>query len=104
MEKTMPIQITERADGCILNVRAQPGARRNGIVGEHAGALKVAVTAPPDKGRANDAIIDVLAEVFGLKRFQIEFISGLTSRHKKFLLRGLSMQEVRSRLRRLLKI
>jgi uncharacterized protein (TIGR00251 family) len=97
------IEITENADGCILSVRAQPGARRNGIVGEHAGSLKVAVTAPPDKGRANDAIIGVLADTFGLKNSQVEFISGLTSRQKKFLLRGLSVLDARNRLRALLK-
>lgn len=100
----MPIGLTEHPEGCVLAVRAQPGARRNGIVGEHAGMLKVAVTAPPDKGRANDAIINVLADQFGLKASQIEFVSGLKSKEKKFLLRNLTMQEARSRLRSLLKI
>jgi uncharacterized protein (TIGR00251 family) len=100
----MMVQITEQADGCVIAVRAQPGARRNGIVGEHAGMLKVAVTAPPDKGRANDAIIAVLADAFGLKRAQVEFLSGLTSRQKTFRLCGLTMQEVRGKLRSLLDI
>ena len=61
--------------------------------------LKVAVTAPPDRGRANDAIIGVLAGVFGLKASQVEFVSGLKSKEKKFLLHNLTIQEVRSRLR-----
>ena len=86
----MSVQIADHAEGCILPVRAQPGARRNGIVGEQAGMLKVAVTAPPDKGRANDAIVEVLADVLGLKRTQIVLVSGPTSRQKKFLLRGVS--------------
>lgn len=100
----MPIDITEHPEGCVLAVRGQPGARRNGIVGEHAGMLKVAVTAPPDKGRANDAIIEVLADQFGLKASQVELVSGFKSKEKKFLLRDLTMQEARSRLRSLLKI
>ena len=100
----MAIQITERADGCVLGVRAQPGARRNGIVGEQAGALKVAVTAPPDQGRANEALVDVLADALGLKRSQIELISGPTSRQKKFLVRGLTADTLRNRLRNLLAI
>ncbi|MSQ96180.1 MAG: YggU family protein [Gemmataceae bacterium] len=98
------IQVTERADGCVINVRAQPGARRNGIVGEHAGALKVAVTAPADKGRANDAILGVLATAFGLKHAQIELLSGHRSRQKDVLLLGLTLQQVRSKLRSLLTI
>src|ERR1043165_6333888 len=95
----MPIQIIDSADGCVLAVRAQPGARRNGVVGEQAGALKIAVTAPPDKGRANEAIVEVLADALGLKRGQVELISGATSRQKNFLIRGLTAETVRVRLR-----
>jgi len=84
------IQVTEHPEGCVLAVRAQPGARRNGIVGEQAGCLKVAVTAPPDQGRANKALVEVLAEALQLKRSQVELVSGPTSREKKFLLRGVS--------------
>lgn len=87
------IQIRDHADGCIISVRAQPGAKRDAIVGEHAGMLKVAVSAPPDKGRANDAIIEVLADALGIKRSQIELISGATSRQKQFLLRGLTREK-----------
>ena len=47
------IAVTDHAEGCVLPVRAQPGARRAGVQGEQAGALKIAVTAPPEDGRAN---------------------------------------------------
>jgi uncharacterized protein len=96
------IEIIDHADGCILNVRAQPGARRNGIVGEHDGALKVAVTAPPERGRANDAVVEVLADALGLKRGQIELLSGAGSRQKRFLLRGVTGQQMRAAVRTLL--
>ena len=96
------IEISDKGDGCIIAVRAQPGARRNGIVGEHAGMLKIAVTAPPDKGRANDAIIEVLADALGLKRAQVEIVSGLTSREKRFHCHGITANELSQRLRHLL--
>ena len=55
----MPITITPHAEGATLAVRAQPGARKNAVLGEQAGALKVAVTAPPEDGRANAALVPV---------------------------------------------
>lgn len=57
-------------------------------MGEHNGALKVAVMAPPEDGRANDAITDLLRKWLGLKRGQIELSGGLRSRDKLFLIRG----------------
>jgi uncharacterized protein (TIGR00251 family) len=98
------IQIAEHAQGCVVSVRAQPGARRNAIVGEQAGALKVAVTAPPDKGRANDAIIEVLAEALGLKRSQVELVAGQTSRAKKVLLRGIKAVQARELIERAIQV
>ena len=98
----MTIQISDHAEGCVVRVHAHPGARRNGIVGAQAGALKVAVTAPPDKGQANDSIVLVLADSLGLKRSQVELIGGLTSRDKRFLIRGLSRPELEAKLARLL--
>lgn len=93
------INIHPHAEGLILPVRAQPGARKNGVVGEHGGALKVAVTAPPDQGRANKALIEVLHEALDLKRSQIELLSGETSRDKRFLIRGLTKQQLEERLK-----
>ncbi len=79
------------AAGVIIAVRAQPGAKRNAILGEHDGALRVAVTAAPDKGKANQAIAAVLADAFGIAKSAVELVSGQTSRQKKFLMRGLSI-------------
>jgi uncharacterized protein (TIGR00251 family) len=89
------IALAEHADGCVLAVRAQPGARRNAVVGAQAGALKVAVTAPPDQGRANKALAETLAAALGLKKSQVELIAGPTSRDKKFLLRGVTADDAR---------
>ncbi len=92
------IPITDHADGCILPVRAQPGARRNGVQGERGGALKVAVTAPPEDGRANAALVEVLRDALKVKRSQIELLSGQTSRAKRFLIRGVKKTELEQRL------
>lgn len=92
------ITITEHAEGCVLVVRAQPGARKNAIMGEQAGALKVAVTAPADAGRANEALVALLREELGLKRSQVELIAGFSAREKRFLLRGVSPDDARARL------
>ena len=96
------IAVTEHAEGLVLPVRAQPGARRNGVQGEQGGALKVAVTAPPQDGRANDALAEVLRTALGLKRSQLELVGGATSRDKRFLVRGLARAELERRLAALL--
>ena len=92
------IQVNHHADGCVIAVRAQPGARRDAVVGEHNGALKVAVSAPPDKGKANLAVAALLCDCLGLKKTQVELFAGPTSKDKKFLIRGTSADVVKSRL------
>ena len=96
------IAIADHAEGCVLPVRAQPGARKAGLLGEQGGALKVAVTAPPEDGRANKALTEALRDLLGLKRSQVELLSGATSRDKKFLIRGLTRADLENRLAGLL--
>lgn len=92
------IVLEERSGGVVVPVQAQPKARRQGVVGEHAGRLKIAVTAPPDKGKANDALVDVLAEVLGVKRSQVELASGAASTAKTFLVTGVPKDELARRI------
>lgn len=88
----------ESSDEILLTVRARPGARREGIVEEQDGVLKVAVQAPPDKGKANEALVRVLAEALGLRRGAVALVRGETSRDKVFRLRGITLEQVRARL------
>jgi len=81
-----------------LPVRAQAGARQNALRGEQDGALKVAVTQVAEKGKANDALIAVLANGLGLKRSQIRLLAGPTQAHKKFLVTGISRSELAERI------
>jgi len=84
-------------EGVVLTVRAQPGAKRPGVTvdGER---LKVAVSAPPEDGRANAAVVELLREFFGRKRSEVELLTGPTSRQKSILLRGITEAEVRAKL------
>ena len=86
--------ITPHAEGATIAVRAQPGARKDGVTGERAGALKVAVTAPAEAGRANAALVEVIRDWLGLKRSQVELIGGATNRNKVFLIRGVTADEL----------
>ena len=86
----------------MLAVRAQPGAKRNEIRGQQAEALKVGITQVAERGRANRALRDFLAHILQLNRSQIQLLSGDTSRNKRFLIRGLTQEELRQRLHALL--
>ncbi|MFO0954468.1 MAG: DUF167 domain-containing protein [Isosphaeraceae bacterium] len=95
------IELTPHPQGVVLKVRAQPGARKNAVLGERAGAVRVAVSAAPEKGKANAAILEVLADGLGCKGSQVVLVSGETARDKKVLVVGLAPEEVRERLNRL---
>jgi uncharacterized protein len=92
------IDLQPHAEGTVLPIRAQPGARRNEIRGPQNGALRVCVTQAAEKGKANKALVEVLAKLLGLKRSQIELISGETSHQKRFLVRGLAPDELKARI------
>ena len=95
-------KITLHAAGVVLSIRVQPGARKNSIHGVHDGALKVSVRAAPEDGKANDAIMELLKKSLGIKRNQIEILSGQTSRNKKILIRELKLEELAQKIRTLI--
>ena len=92
------IEFLDHSEGVVLPVKAQPGGRKNAIRGEQNGSLKVSVTQVAEKGKANAALIDVLAKELRLKRSQIELIAGETQSQKRFLIRGVSRDELKTRL------
>jgi len=81
-----------------LRLRVSPGASRSHVVGRHGEAWKVRVAAPPEDGKANDAALDLLADVLRVPRGRIELVSGRTARDKIVALRGLSADEADERL------
>ena len=92
------VELIEHPEGIVLPVRAQPGAKANAVRGEQAGALKVAVTQIAEKGKANQALIEVLADELDLKRSQIELLTGESQREKKFLIRGVTREELSAKI------
>jgi uncharacterized protein (TIGR00251 family) len=95
---TAELSLHETAEGVLLPVRAQPRARKAGLMGIHAGSLKVAVTEAPDKGKANDAIIKLLAESLGVRRSQLDIASGASSSQKQILVSGINAAELLQRV------
>lgn len=92
------IVLTPHTLGTVLPVRARPGARRNAVLGERSGALRVAVSAAPEKGKANAAVAALLAEALGCKASQVSLLSGATARDKTFLVSGVSPDDLRDRV------
>jgi uncharacterized protein len=92
------IQLEPHAEGTLLSVRAHAGARRNEIGPPQEGALRVSVTQAPEQGKANKAIVAVLAKQLSLRKSQIELVSGETSRQKRFLIRGIARAELAKRI------
>lgn len=92
------IAIQETTSGCTFVIKVQPRARRNAIVGEIAGALKLALIAPPIEGRANEACIAFLAELLDVPHSSVTIIRGHSNRNKVVRISGLLAEEVRKRL------
>jgi uncharacterized protein len=87
-------------DDVLLPVQAQPGARRDAIVGVHDGRLKMSVVQAAEKGKANREIIRVLAESLGVSRSQVMLRSGETVSRKLFAIRDVGVEQVRAWLER----
>jgi uncharacterized protein len=82
-----------------LSLRVQPGAKRNALVARLAsGEWKVAVAAPPVEGKANDAVIELVSELLGLKRRQVTVARGTSSRSKVVEVEGISAAAAEARL------
>ncbi len=82
----------------MLSVRTQPGSSRSRVVGEYGGRLKLAVTAAPEKGKANKAVIELLADTLHINESSIHIISGESSRDKRLLIEGLTPEDINSLL------
>lgn len=82
----------------LLQVKAIPGARRDGIAGTLGDRLKVRVSAPPEGGKANDAIRALVAGRLGLKPHDVTLVLGAASADKTLRIAGLSPAEVIRRL------
>lgn len=79
----------------VLRLHVQPGAGRTALMGRHGDAVKVKVAVPPEKGRANDACVELVASTLGVPKGQVELVSGPASRSKRVRITGVEADEVR---------
>jgi uncharacterized protein YggU (UPF0235/DUF167 family) len=96
---TSPIRLEPAVDGVLLPVRAHPGARCSAARGHQNGSLKVSVTQVAERGKANKAIVAVLAKALSLRKSQIDLVAGATASQKKFLIRDVTLQQLEDRIR-----
>jgi len=82
------IDYSEKDGGLTFNVQVVPRASRSEIVGEHNGALRVRIAAPPVDGAANEELIRILARAFAVKRMAIEITSGHAAKTKQVRVAG----------------
>jgi uncharacterized protein len=90
--------IKNSPNGVTFAVKVQPRAKGNAITGELGDALKLALTAPPVDGKANEACIEFFAKLLNLPRSSVTIASGQTSRNKVIRVLGLTAQQVRDRI------
>ena len=92
------VTLRESARGVQFALRVQPRASRTAIAGTMGEAVKLAITAPPVDGKANAAVVDFLADLFGVAKSSIEIVSGESGRNKVIAVRGVTLQSVREKL------
>lgn len=87
------------SEGVLITVRVVPRAARSGLAGIREDALLVRLNAAPVDGAANAQLIEVLADALGVPRRAVSIAVGERSRRKTVLIRGLSGDEVASKIR-----
>jgi uncharacterized protein len=82
-----------------LRLRVIPGSPRTGVVGRHGDAWKLRVNAPPERGKANEATLELLARTLGVDQADLRLVNGHGARDKTVEVSGLSADEADRRLR-----
>ncbi len=95
---SLTVAVAATGDGVRVRVKASPGARRTRVVGMLGDRLKVAVTAPPEDGKANAALCELLADALGLPAREVEVIEGRSTPLKVLEARGVALCHAVERL------
>ena len=93
------LALTEGADGVTVALRVMPRAGRNAVEGVVEGALRVRVAAPPVDGAANKALLGFLASALGIPKRDLAIVTGERERQKRLRVAGLTVAQLRQRLR-----
>ena len=89
------LKIRKAEDGVVIQLAVKPKSKRNAIEGIHDGALKLAVTAAPEKGKANAAVVALLSSLLDIPKRDIQLIAGDKSRKKAVLIKGMGPEGLR---------
>jgi uncharacterized protein (TIGR00251 family) len=92
------LRIEQKNDGVRIAVKAVPGSSRDRIAGAHGEELKVCVAAPPEKGKANVRICELVAEALSVPARDVDVVSGAASAHKVVHARGIDAATAAQRL------
>lgn len=90
------LELTAEEHGVLLKIKVVPGASRTRLLGHWDGRVKVAVAAPPEKGKANRALVAFLAGRLGLRKRDVRVVSGKTGPLKTVRLEGVDCDAVRA--------
>lgn len=93
-----PLPIQESMDGVTFDILVSPRASRPRLGPVSGGRLKVAISAPPVEGKANAAVVQVLARALGVRRAQVSLVSGEKSKRKTVRVAGLDAEALRRAL------
>lgn len=93
----------QESAGVVLQLWVQPRASKNELVEVRDGALKVRLTSPPVEGAANDLCREYIAKLLGVPRGDVQLVAGERSRHKRLLISGCAIDEVRKRIETMIK-
>jgi uncharacterized protein (TIGR00251 family) len=96
--ETLMVPLKESATGVTFAVKVHPRAHNNAITGIIGDALKLALTAPPVDGKANQAVIEFFADLFAISRSSVTITSGETSRTKVIRVSGISAEQAQQKL------
>ena len=92
------VAVSGHSQGVVIRLHVQPGARRTAVSGLHGERLRVAVAEAPEKGRATEAVLRLVADRLQLPVAAVSLLRGATARQKDVLVTGLSLSEVTARL------
>ena len=92
------LEVTQTDGGVVLAVKVVPAGSKTAIVGQLNGMLKIKLSAAPEKGKANQCLINFLAERLGVRKNTVSIVSGATSPVKKVLIADLTVENVLNKL------
>jgi uncharacterized protein (TIGR00251 family) len=88
------LEVQEREGAVTFSMRVQPRASKDEIAGEMGGALKVRLRAPAVEDRANEALVEFLAQLLKRPRSAVRILSGERSRTKRIEIQGVTRQQI----------